>query len=125
MAARRALRRCPLTRFRVTDARECFAVTLRHENAREAHMGKLDGCVALVTGAARGIGRAIALRYAREGATVAVVDLQEAFARSTVEEIRALRGTAEAFAADLGEPAQSAAMVGRVAERFGRLDILV
>ena len=88
-------------------------------------MGKLDGSVALITGAARGIGRAIALRYAREGATVAVVDLQEASARSTVEEIRALRGSAEAFAADLSEPAQSAAMVQRVGERFGRLDVLV
>jgi len=88
-------------------------------------MGRLDGCVALVTGAARGIGRAIALRYAREGATIAVVDLQEATARGTVEEIRALGGTAEAFAADVGEPAQSVAMAEHAVKRFGRLDILV
>jgi meso-butanediol dehydrogenase / (S,S)-butanediol dehydrogenase / diacetyl reductase len=88
-------------------------------------MGRLDGCVALVTGAARGIGRAIALRYAREGAALAVADLEEASTRGTVEEIRALGGTAEAFAADVSEPAQSAAMVDRAFERFGRLDILV
>ena len=41
-------------------------------------MKKLDGCVALITGAGRGIGAAMALRYAREGATVVVVDLDEA-----------------------------------------------
>jgi len=88
-------------------------------------MGKLDGCVALVTGSARGIGRGIALRYAREGAALAVVDLEETSARDAVAEIRAAGGTAEAFAADLSEPTQSATMIDRAVERFGRLDILV
>jgi meso-butanediol dehydrogenase/(S,S)-butanediol dehydrogenase/diacetyl reductase len=88
-------------------------------------MGKLDGSIALVTGSGRGIGRAIALRYAREGATLAVVDVEEASAHAAADEMRALGGTAEAFAADVGQPAQSAAMVEWAVERFGRLDILV
>jgi meso-butanediol dehydrogenase/(S,S)-butanediol dehydrogenase/diacetyl reductase len=88
-------------------------------------MTKLDGCVALVTGSGRGIGRAIALRYAREGAMVVAVDLAEESVRALAEEIRGAGGKADAFRADLGEPEQSAAMVARVAERFGRLDVLV
>ena len=88
-------------------------------------MGKLDGCIALITGGARGIGRAIALRYAREGATVVVVDIDEEGAHSVAAEIRALGGTADAFRADIGEPKESVAMVARVVERFGRLDVLV
>ncbi len=88
-------------------------------------MKKLDGCVALVTGSARGIGRAIALRYAREGATVVAVDLAEESVHAVAGEIRAAGGQADAFRADLREPEQSAAMVARVVERFGRLDVLV
>jgi meso-butanediol dehydrogenase/(S,S)-butanediol dehydrogenase/diacetyl reductase len=88
-------------------------------------MGKLDGCVALVTGSGRGIGRAIALRYAREGATVVAVDLAEDSVHAVAGEIRKAGGKADAFRADLREPEQSAAMVARVVERFGRLDILV
>src|SRR5882672_3652353 len=88
-------------------------------------MGKLEGCVALVSGSGRGIGRAIALRYAREGATVVVVDRDEAGARSVAEEIRSLGTTAEVFLADVGIPDQSAAMIGRTVDRFGRLDVLV
>lgn len=88
-------------------------------------MGRLDGCIAVITGSGRGIGRAMALRYAREGATVAVVDLDEASAQAVAEEIRSLRGTADAFRVDVREPEQSAAMVDRVVDRFGRLDILV
>jgi meso-butanediol dehydrogenase/(S,S)-butanediol dehydrogenase/diacetyl reductase len=88
-------------------------------------MATLNGCVALVTGAGRGIGRAIALRYARQGAAVAVVDLAEESARAVAAEIRAAGGTAEAFGADLREPEQSTAMVARATGRFGRLDVLV
>jgi len=88
-------------------------------------MGTLNGSFALVTGGARGIGRAIALRYAREGASVAVADIVEAGAQSVAGEIRSHGGTAEAFHVDVGDPKQSAAMIERFADRFGRLDILV
>ena len=88
-------------------------------------MGRLDGSVALVTGSGRGIGRAIALRYAREGARVAVAELDETAARAVAEEIRALGGETEVIRVDLSEPQQSVEMVGRVVARFGRLDIMV
>ena len=88
-------------------------------------MGTLNGYFTLVTGGARGIGRAIALRYAREGATVVVADIIEALAQGVAEEIRSLGGKAEAFHVDIGDPKQSAAMVDRFADRFGRLDVLV
>jgi meso-butanediol dehydrogenase/(S,S)-butanediol dehydrogenase/diacetyl reductase len=88
-------------------------------------MGRLDGCIALITGAGRGIGRAVALRYAREGATVAVTDLDETSAQGVAAEIHALGANADAFRADVREPGDSVAMVARVADRFGRLDVLV
>ncbi|HTR58374.1 MAG TPA: glucose 1-dehydrogenase [Casimicrobiaceae bacterium] len=88
-------------------------------------MGRLDGCITLITGSGRGIGRAMALRYAREGATVAVADIEEASARGVAEEIAALRGRADAFRVDVRDPEQSAAMVGRVVDRYGRLDVLI
>ena len=88
-------------------------------------MKKLDGCVALITGAGRGIGAAMALRYAREGATVVVVDLDEANARTVAEQVRELGAEADAFVVDVREPAQCAAMISRVVDQFGRLDVLV
>ena len=88
-------------------------------------MKKLDGCVALITGAGRGIGAAMALRYAREGAKIVVVDLDEANARSVAEQVRALGVVADAFVVDVREPAQSASMIARVVDQFGRLDVLV
>jgi len=88
-------------------------------------MGKLDGHVAVVSGSGRGIGRAIALRYAREGAKVVVADIDQGSAQAVADEIRALEVEADAFQVDVSDPKQSAAMVGRTLDRFGRLDILV
>jgi meso-butanediol dehydrogenase/(S,S)-butanediol dehydrogenase/diacetyl reductase len=88
-------------------------------------MNRLDGCIALVTGAGRGIGAAIALRYAREGANVTLTDLNEAGVNAVAEQVRALGVQADAFVVDVREPAQTAAMVERVVKRFGRLDLMV
>lgn len=84
------------------------------------------GKVAVVTGAARNIGRAIALSLAAGGAKVAVVtrsNIEQA--RGVADEIKAMGCDAEAFAADMAEPAEINAMAGAVLKRFGRLDILV
>lgn len=88
-------------------------------------MGRLDKLVTLVTGAGRGIGRAMALRCAAEGATVVVTDLNEEAARGVADEARAARAQADAFRADVGDPVQSRAMIERVVQRFGRLDVLI
>jgi 3-oxoacyl-[acyl-carrier protein] reductase len=91
------------------------------------HKGdEFAGKVALVTGAARNIGRAIALSLAAGGAKVAVntrSNIEQA--RGVVDEIKALGTDGETYAADIGEPAQVQAMVDAVLKRFGRLDILV
>jgi len=91
------------------------------------HKGdEFNGKVALVTGAARNIGRAIALSMASGGAKVAVntrSNLDQA--RAVVHEIKALGSDAEAFAADVAAPAQVQAMCDAVIRRFGRLDMLV
>lgn len=91
------------------------------------HKGdELAGKVALVTGAARNIGRAIALSLASAGATVAVntrANIDQA--RGVVGELRALGRDGEAYLADMADPAQVQQMVDAVVKRFGRLDILV
>ena len=86
----------------------------------------MDGNVALVTGGSRGIGRAICLELARRGAAVAVNYAgNSAAAEETVQLCRALGVEAEAFQADVADPAACDALVTAVKERFGRLDILV
>jgi NAD(P)-dependent dehydrogenase (short-subunit alcohol dehydrogenase family) len=84
-------------------------------------MFRLDGKIALVTGAGSGIGESIALCFARQGATVWVVDRDLPKAQATVAAIRALPGMAEAEAADVSDPAAVAALAGKV----NGLDILV
>jgi 3-oxoacyl-[acyl-carrier protein] reductase len=86
----------------------------------------LTARVALVTGASRGIGRAIALALARAGADVAVNYLErEADAQATAGQIRALGRRAEAFQADVSRTVEVAGLVEQVEHRFGRIDILV
>jgi 2-hydroxycyclohexanecarboxyl-CoA dehydrogenase len=88
-------------------------------------MGRLDGKVAIVTGAGRGIGRAIALDVAREGASVVVASRTASTVQSVVGEIESAGGTALGLTVDVSERAQIDDMVARTMERFGRLDILV
>jgi L-rhamnose 1-dehydrogenase len=86
---------------------------------------RLKDKVAVVTGAARGIGRAIAIRFGAEGARVAVVDLREAEGLDTVRAIEAAGGQAEFFRTNVGDQQQVLATVGAVLQRWGRIDILV
>ena len=84
---------------------------------------KLMDRIAVVTGAGSGIGRATASMFAREGARVAVVDLEEATAKATVEEIERAGGHALAIRADVSKAADNEAVVGQTIARWGRLDI--
>ncbi|MCI8304053.1 MAG: 3-oxoacyl-[acyl-carrier-protein] reductase [Lawsonibacter sp.] len=86
----------------------------------------MEGNVALVTGGSRGIGRAICLELARLGAAVAVNYAGNSqAAEETVQLCRSLGAEAEAFQADVSEPAACEGLAAAVKERFGKLDILV
>ena len=89
-------------------------------------MGRLDNKIALVTGASRGIGKAIATELAREGAAVAInYRSGEAEARAVADELAAFGNETMLVQANVSDKDESRGMVKRVIDHFGRLDVLV
>jgi NAD(P)-dependent dehydrogenase (short-subunit alcohol dehydrogenase family) len=86
--------------------------------------GKLSGRVAVITGAGSGIGRAAAGLFAREGAEVALVDLNAQAAKDATEEITAAGGRALAVGADVADAAQVDLAFRQISGEFGRVDVL-
>jgi len=88
-------------------------------------MGRVQGHVAVVTGAAKGIGRAIAQRLAEEGAAVALGDIDAAELKRTADSIAAAGGLVITAVGDVTDEGPAAALIAAAVDRFGRLDILV
>ena len=89
-------------------------------------MGLLDGKVALITGAARGIGKAIALKFASEGADVAFTDLAiNEVAQQTIKELEAFGGKVRGYASNAADFEATHEVVKQILEDFGKVDILV
>jgi len=86
---------------------------------------RLAGKVAIITGAGQGIGKATALRFAGEGAIIAVVDFNEQTGQAAAEEIQAQGGQALFIKADVAKHDQALQMAQIVNEKFGRIDVLV
>ncbi|HZG69006.1 MAG TPA: SDR family NAD(P)-dependent oxidoreductase, partial [Herpetosiphonaceae bacterium] len=85
---------------------------------------RLDQRVAVITGAGSGIGQAMALLFAREGARVLAADVNGAAAEETAAKVVAEGGTCQAMVVDVTEPDQVRGMIERAHEHFGRIDIL-
>ena len=88
-------------------------------------MGAFDGKVAVVTGAARGIGRAVAEKLASEGADLVVCDLQSEWLTETTEAVRGLGRKVLPLAVDVGDSEAVNACVAEVLKEFGRIDVMV
>jgi len=88
-------------------------------------MGKLDGKVAVITGSGRGIGKAIASLFAKEGAAVIINDIDEAPAQEVAREIHASGGKAAVCVGDVTKAEEAQKIIETAGEKFGKLDILV
>jgi len=88
-------------------------------------MPLLQDHIAVVTGSASGIGRAIAAGFAREGAQVVLLDIDEKAAAEAAQEIRDAGGKAESFALDVTRRQDCIAVAGKIADKIGRVSILV
>lgn len=86
---------------------------------------RLKDKIAIITGAGQGIGRAYANRFAREGATIVVAEINEEIGRRTEQEVKALGGDALFVKTDVGNEESTKAMAAKAHERFGRIDILM
>ena len=86
---------------------------------------RLKDQVAIITGGGQGIGRSYALRFAREGATVVVADINEAGAQAVAGEAAGLGAQSLAVKVDVSDQASCTALAAAAAERFGRIDVLV
>jgi 3-oxoacyl-[acyl-carrier protein] reductase len=86
---------------------------------------RLQDKVAIITGGSQGIGKEYALRFAREGAHVAIADIREAEAREVVKEIERLGRKGLALRTDVSKEEDTQSMAAKVAEHFGRIDILI
>lgn len=97
------------------------------ESSQRATLFDLSGKTALITGSGAngGIGHALALGFSRYGATVAVSDIDEAGAKTTVDEIVAQGGQSASFPCDIANPAQTDALFAWVDAQYGKIDILV
>ncbi len=88
-------------------------------------MKRLDGKIAIVTGSASGIGKAIALKFAEEGARVVVAARRKVLCEKTVAQIRERGGEAKAIQTDVAAESQVKRLIAETIKHFGRLDILV
>src|SRR5437762_14121357 len=100
-------------------------VLRRHRGTSVRPVNEIEGKVAIVTGGGSGIGRAIALRFARAAGRVAVLDVAEAAARDVAREIAACGGAGLAVPCDVSRPADLQRALHAVAQRVGPADTLV
>src|SRR6185503_4494418 len=96
----------------------------RRPDPAEDEMGMLNGKVAFITGAASGIGRAAAIRFAREGAKVAVSDTDEADGAKVCREIEKAGGKAIFTQCDVSDSGQVERAIDRTVKEFGHLDVV-
>jgi 3-oxoacyl-[acyl-carrier protein] reductase len=92
---------------------------------KDFFVGRFNGQVALVVGGAQGIGKAIAVRLAREGARVAIADVDRSMMARTVREISTKGGDAQSFYCDVRRHREIKSMVAQVIRFFGQIDILM